>query len=80
MKKSIFPVLILFLLAGSQSHAQKENLVTVNQLVVVTMNSFNSFESQEVVKPSSIKRFTRKDGILTINMPSKSIVVLELTK
>jgi len=44
------------------------------------MNSFNSFEKPEVVKPAVFNGFTYKDGILSITMPSKSVVVLELTK
>ena len=44
------------------------------------MNSFNSFENPETVKPAAFNGFTMKDGVLTINMPSKSVVVLELTK
>ncbi|HUX58195.1 MAG TPA: alpha-L-arabinofuranosidase C-terminal domain-containing protein [Bacteroidales bacterium] len=44
------------------------------------MNSYNSFEKPDLVKPASFKGFTLKDGILTVNMPSKSVVVLELTK
>ena len=44
------------------------------------MNSFNSFENPEVVKPVAFNGFTIKDGILSITMPSKSVVVLELSK
>jgi alpha-N-arabinofuranosidase len=44
------------------------------------MNSYNSFENPETVKPDSFNGFTLKDGILSITMPSKSVVVLELTK
>ncbi len=44
------------------------------------MNSYNSFEKPETVKPASFSGFTLKDGLLTITMPSKSVVVLELTK
>ena len=44
------------------------------------MNSFNSFEKPDVVKPVGFTGFTLKDGILTVNMPSKSVVVLELGK
>ena len=44
------------------------------------MNSFNSFEKPDVVKPADFNGFTLKDGILTVNMPSKSVVVLELSK
>jgi alpha-N-arabinofuranosidase len=50
-------------------------LLTANQ-----MNSYNSFESPETVKPAVFKGFSLKDGILSITMPSKSVVVLELTK
>jgi alpha-N-arabinofuranosidase len=44
------------------------------------MNSFNSFEKPDVVKPVGFTGFTIKDGILTVKMPSKSVVVLELDK
>jgi alpha-N-arabinofuranosidase len=44
------------------------------------MNSYNSFENPEAVKPVAFNGFTLKDGILSITMPSKSVVVLELTK
>jgi alpha-N-arabinofuranosidase len=54
--------------------------VTGEVLTASEMSSFNSFESPETVKPSVFNGFTLKDGILTINMPSKSVVVLELTK
>ena len=54
--------------------------VTGEMLTSSAMNSFNSFESPEVVKPVSFNGFTIKDGVLTVTMPSKSVVVLELTK
>lgn len=54
--------------------------VTGEVLTAAEMNSFNSFEKPEVVKPSVFTGFTYKDGILSIPMPSKSVVVLELTK
>jgi alpha-N-arabinofuranosidase len=44
------------------------------------MNSYNSFENPETVQPVAFNGFTLKDGVLSINMPSKSVVVLELTK
>lgn len=44
------------------------------------MNSFNSFENSDVVKPAKFTGYTYKDGLLTVTMPSKSVVVLELTK
>jgi alpha-N-arabinofuranosidase len=54
--------------------------ITGEVLTAGTMNSFNSFEHSDTVKPVAFDGFTYKDGILTINMPSKSVVVLELTK
>jgi alpha-N-arabinofuranosidase len=54
--------------------------ITGEVLTASEMNSFNSFENGEVVKPAQFNGFTMKDGVLTINMPSKSVVVLELTK
>jgi alpha-N-arabinofuranosidase len=54
--------------------------VTGEVLTSGEMNSFNSFENPEIVKPVAFNGFTLKDGILNITMPSKSVVVLELTK
>jgi alpha-N-arabinofuranosidase len=44
------------------------------------MNAYNSFENPDAVKPVAFNGFTLKDGILSITLPSKSVVVLELTK
>jgi alpha-N-arabinofuranosidase len=49
-------------------------------LTAAEMNSYNSFENPETVKPGAFKDFSYKNGMLTINMPSKSVVVIELTK
>jgi alpha-L-arabinofuranosidase len=54
--------------------------VTAEVLTAGEMNSFNSFENTDAVKPGQFKDFTYKAGILTINMPSKSVVVFELAK
>jgi alpha-N-arabinofuranosidase len=54
--------------------------VTGELLTSPEMNSYNSFEKPEVVKPVGFTGFTLKDGILTVNMPSKSVIVLELVK
>jgi len=54
--------------------------VTGEVLTSTEMNSYNSFETPEVVLPANFTGFTYKDGMLTINMPSKSVVVIELTK
>jgi alpha-N-arabinofuranosidase len=54
--------------------------ITGEILTANTMNAYNSFENPEVVKPASFNGFTFKDGVLTVVMPSKSVVVLELTK
>lgn len=54
--------------------------VTGEILTAAEMNSFNSFESPETVKPAVFNGFTQKDGVLSITLPSKSVVVLELTK
>jgi alpha-N-arabinofuranosidase len=49
-------------------------------LTAKAMNSFNNFDDPYVVRPEPFKDFFLKNGILTINMPSKSVIVLELTK
>lgn len=54
--------------------------VTGEVLTAAEMNSFNSFENGEAVKPVNFTGFTNKEGVLTITMPAKSVVVLELTK
>ncbi len=54
--------------------------VTGEVLTAGEMNSYNSFENPETVKTATFNGFTLKEGILSITMPSKSVVVLELTK
>jgi alpha-N-arabinofuranosidase len=54
--------------------------ITGEVLTSAVMNDMNTFEETEKVKPSSFNGFTYKNGILTVTMPSKSVVVLELTK
>ncbi|MBK8881639.1 MAG: alpha-N-arabinofuranosidase [Bacteroidales bacterium] len=54
--------------------------VTGEILSASTMNAFNSFDKTDVVKPAGFSGFTMKDGILTVNLPSKSVVVIELSK
>ncbi|MFN8240533.1 MAG: alpha-L-arabinofuranosidase C-terminal domain-containing protein [Bacteroidales bacterium] len=54
--------------------------VTGEVLTSPEMSSFNSFDKGDVVKPAPFSGFKLKDGVLTVNMPSKSVVVLELVK
>jgi alpha-N-arabinofuranosidase len=54
--------------------------VTGEVLTAGEMNAYNSFEKPETVKPASFNGFKMNDGILSVTMPSKSVVVLELTK
>ncbi len=42
------------------------------------INAFNTFEKPDEVKPKKIGAFSLKDGTITVNLPSKSVVVLEL--
>jgi alpha-N-arabinofuranosidase len=44
------------------------------------MTAYNSFEKPETVKPVSFKGFKLKEDVLTITLPPKSVVVLELKK
>jgi alpha-N-arabinofuranosidase len=44
------------------------------------MAACNTFDKPESVKPASFNGFALKDGILTVKMPAKSVVVLELKK
>ena len=54
--------------------------VTGEVLTSDAINSMNTFEKPETVKPAQFNGFTYREGILTVTMPSKSVVVLELTK
>jgi len=54
--------------------------VTGEVLTASEMNAFNSFEKPETVKPVSFNGYKLTGGVLTVAMPSKSVVVLELTK
>lgn len=38
------------------------------------MNIFNSFEKPDVEKPVNFTVYSLNDGILTIKMPSKSVI------
>ncbi len=54
--------------------------VTGEVLTANEMTAFNSFEKPETVKPVVFSGFKLKDGILTVTLPPKSVVVLELKK
>jgi alpha-L-arabinofuranosidase len=54
--------------------------ITGEVLTAGEMAAFNSFEKPEAVKPVSFSGFKMKDGNLTVTMPPKSVVVLELKK
>jgi alpha-N-arabinofuranosidase len=44
------------------------------------MNAYNTFEKPENIKPVAFKAFKLKEGGLTVTLPAKSVVVLELSK
>ncbi len=54
--------------------------VTGEVLTADAMNAMNTFDAVEKVKPAGFNGFTYKEGVLTVTMPSKSVVVLELVK
>jgi alpha-N-arabinofuranosidase len=54
--------------------------VTGEVLTAGAMNANNSFEKPETVKPVTFNGFSMKDGVLTVTMPPKSVVALELKK
>jgi alpha-N-arabinofuranosidase len=54
--------------------------ITGEVLTADAMNAMNTFEAGDKVKPTAFNGFTYNDGVLTVTMPSKSVVVLELTK
>ncbi len=54
--------------------------VTGEILTAGEMAAFNSFENPENVKPTIYNGFKLKEGILTITLPAKSVVAVELEK
>lgn len=54
--------------------------VTGEILTSARMADFNDFDKEEMVRPANFTGFNYKDGVLTVTMPSKSVVVLELTR
>jgi len=54
--------------------------VSAEILTAKEMNAHNTFENADAVKPASFNGYKLKDGILTVTMPPKSVVVLELKK
>jgi alpha-L-arabinofuranosidase len=54
--------------------------ITGEVLTANEMAAFNSFEKPEIVKPAPFSGYKMKDGTLTVTMPAKSVVVLELKK
>jgi alpha-N-arabinofuranosidase len=56
------------------------NKVTAEILTAEKMNSFNSFDDPNRVEPAVFSGFTYKNGILSAGIPSKSVIVFELSK
>ena len=69
------PISITCPLIGDSFRKITGEVLTANE-----MNSFNSFENPGNVKPVAFNGFIMKDGVLSVTMPSKSVVVLELIK
>ncbi len=54
--------------------------VTAEVLTAAAMNATNTFDNGENIKPVPFTGFTYRDGILVVNLPPKSVIVLELSK
>ncbi len=54
--------------------------VTGEVLTASEMSTHNTFEEPDLVKPVSFNGFNLKENILTVTMPPKSVVVLEMRK
>lgn len=54
--------------------------ITGELLTAGTISALNSFEKPDEVKPVPFKGFSYKDGIMTVTMPSKSVVTIEMSK
>jgi Alpha-L-arabinofuranosidase len=60
---------------GDNFKSVSGEILTANE-----MAACNTFDKPETVKTASFNGFNLKDGILTVKMPAKSVVVLELKK
>jgi alpha-N-arabinofuranosidase len=54
--------------------------VTGEVLTAKEMTAHNTFENSDIAEPIVFNGYKMKDGILTVTMPAKSVVVLELKK
>lgn len=54
----------------------KPNKVIGRVLTAETMNAHNTFENPDTIKPTTLKNITIKDNLITVTIPSKSVVVL----
>lgn len=61
-----------------QLRGMKAKKVTGRVLTAAGINSHNTFEKPDVVEPVVFNDFKLKDGNLTVNLPAKSVVVLEV--
>ena len=52
--------------------------VTGRVLTAATMQAHNTFDQPEAVRPEPFQGFTNKGGRLSIDLPAKSVVVLEI--
>jgi alpha-N-arabinofuranosidase len=52
--------------------------VTGRILTAATMNAHNTFDAPETVKPAAFTGAQVSGGTLTVTLPAKSVVVLEL--
>ncbi|MFZ2339067.1 MAG: alpha-L-arabinofuranosidase C-terminal domain-containing protein [Bacteroidales bacterium] len=54
--------------------------ITGEVLTADSINAHNTFEAAEKVKPAAFNGHSYKNGVLTVTLPAKSVVVLELNK
>ena len=63
-------------------HLSLENVpvksVSGEILTATDIQAYNSFDKPDVVKPQSFKGVKVKNGVLTVKLPAKSIVTLEI--
>jgi alpha-N-arabinofuranosidase len=54
--------------------------VTGRVLTSAKVQDYNSFDNPDKITPQAFNKASIKKGLLTVEMPSNSVVVLELTK
>ena len=67
-----------FLTPNSQAEYMLEDFVDIHVSTADTMQARNTFEKPDAVQPAAFRDFKTDGDMLTVNLPAKSVVTLEI--